>query len=216
VTEDFEVSVRLQRHLIEKKINAEVTFIPDPVAWTEVPSSVTILGRQRERWHRGLIATLVTHRKLIFNPRYGATGLIAMPYFLFAEMLGPLIESIGLVLTVFGTMFGLLAPSYALAFFAVTYLYGILLSLAAILMEEASFHRYRRPIDSARLALLAFIEPLGYRQLTVWFRIKAFVRYLRGDRSWGKMQREGFAATLPAGQRLTPMQVAAIPEKPAA
>jgi cellulose synthase/poly-beta-1,6-N-acetylglucosamine synthase-like glycosyltransferase len=216
VTEDFEVSVRLQRHLIEKNINAEVTFIPDPVAWTEVPSSVKILGRQRERWHRGLIATLVTHRKLIFNPKYGATGLIAMPYFLFAEMLGPLIESIGLILTVFGTMFGLLAPSYALAFFAVTYLYGILLSLAAILMEEASFHRYQRPIDSARLAWLAFIEPLGYRQLTVWFRAKAFVRYLRGDRSWGKMQREGFAARLPAGQRLTPMQVAAIPEKPAA
>jgi cellulose synthase/poly-beta-1,6-N-acetylglucosamine synthase-like glycosyltransferase len=216
VTEDFEVSVRLQRHLMEKKINAEVAFIPDPVAWTEVPSSAKILGRQRERWHRGLIATLVTHRKLIFNPKYGATGFIAMPYFLFAEMLGPVIETIGLVLTVFGTMFGLLAPSYAIAFFAVTYLYGILLSLAAILMEEASFHRYRRPGDSAKLAWFAFIEPLGYRQMTVWFRVKAFVRYFRGDRSWGKMQREGFAGKLPAGQRLTPMQMAAIPEKPAA
>jgi hypothetical protein len=83
-------------------------------------------------------------------------------------------------------------------------------------MEEASFHRYRRPGDSAKLAWFAFIEPLGYRQMTVWFRVKAFVRYFRGDRSWGKMQREGFAGKLPAGQRLTPMQMAAIPEKPAA
>ncbi|MGQ0642799.1 MAG: hypothetical protein ACT4P6_18805, partial [Gemmatimonadaceae bacterium] len=93
-----------------------------------------------------------------------------------------------------------------------------LLSLAAILMEEASFHRYRRPIDSLRLAWFAFIEPLGYRQLTVYFRLKAFVRYLRGDASWGKMQREGFAAA-PAsasGQRLTPIRTAAVTERPAA
>ena len=211
VTEDFEVSVRLQRFLKEKDTNARVTFIPDPVAWTEVPTEVSVLGRQRERWHRGLIATLVTHRQVIFNPRYGATGLIAMPYFVFCEMLAPLIEAFGLVLTIIGTMFGLLEPRYAVAFFVVTYLYGILLSLAAILMEEASFHKYRRPMDSLRLVLFAFIEPLGYRQITVWFRLKAFVRYMRGDQRWGKMQREGFGtlASPPSsgGKRLTPMSV---------
>ena len=211
VTEDFEVSVRLQRFLKEKNTKARVTFIPDPVAWTEVPTAVSVLGRQRERWHRGLIATLVTHRQVIFNPRYGATGLIAMPYFVFCEMLAPLIEAFGLILTIIGTMFGLLEPRYAVAFFVVTYLYGILLSLAAILMEEASFHKYRRPIDSLRLVLFAFLEPLGYRQITVWFRLKAFVRYMRGDRRWGRMQREGFgtpaAPTPSGGQRLTPMSV---------
>ena len=217
VTEDFELSVRLQRSLKDKHANAEVTFIPDPVAWTEVPTSVTVLGRQRERWHRGLIATLVTHRKVIFNPRYGATGMIAMPYYVFAEMLAPLVEAVGLVLTVFGTVFGFLAPEYAIAFFLVTYLYGIALSLAAILMEESSFHRYRRPMDSLRLAWFAFIEPLGYRQMTVWFRLKAFVRYLRGDDSWGKMQREGFAAVPAASvQRLTPARAPAVEKRPAA
>ena len=116
------------------------------------------------------------------------------------------------MLTLIGTAFGLLAPEYAIAFFVVTYLYGIALSLAAILMEEASFHRYRRPADSLRLAFFAFIEPLGYRQLTVWFRLKAFWRYFRGDRSWGKMQREGFALRAD-GQRLTPMQVPAVQER---
>ena len=216
VTEDFEVSVRLQRYLKERHANAEVTFIPDPVAWTEVPTSVAVLGRQRERWHRGLIATLVTHRHVIFNPRYGATGMIAMPYYVFAEMLAPLVEAIGLVLTVFGTVFGFLAPAYAVAFFLVTYLYGTALSLAAILMEESSFHRYRRPMDSLRLAWFAFIEPLGYRQMTVWFRLKAFVRYLRGDHSWGKMQREGFAAVPASAQGLAPARAPAVPERPAA
>jgi hypothetical protein len=144
--------------------------------------------------------------------------MIAMPYFLFAELLAPLVEAMGLVLTFVGTIFGLLEPAYAIAFFLVTYLYGMALSLAAILMEEASFHRYRRPMDSLRLAWFALIEPFGYRQMTVWFRLKAFARYLRGDHSWGKMQREGFAAVSTAGaaQRLTPMQTPAVHERPAA
>ncbi len=195
VTEDFELIVRLQRFLKEKSIDAKVSFIPDPVAWTEVPTSLAVFGRQRERWHRGLIGTLMTHRSLILNPRYGATGLVAMPYFVFGEMLAPVVEALGLVLMIAGTFFGLVEPTYALAFFLVAYVYGTVLSLAAILMEEASFHRYKRPSDTVRLVVFALLEPFGYRQLTVWFRLKAFAQYLRGDHSWGRMPREGFAPT---------------------
>jgi hypothetical protein len=143
-----------------------------------------------------------------------------MPYFLFAELLAPVVEALGLVISVFATLFGLLAPSYAVAFFVVAYLYGIVLSLAAILMEEVSFHRYRRPVDMWRLVAYAFIEPFGYRQLTVWYRLKAFVRYVRGDHSWGRMKREGFGASTaaepanavarPTRSRLTPVSVAEI------
>uniref|UniRef100_UPI00119829FE glycosyltransferase n=1 Tax=Brachyspira hyodysenteriae TaxID=159 RepID=UPI00119829FE len=61
VTEDFELIVRLQRFLKEQRKPGKVVFIPDPVAWTEVPTSVAVFGRQRERWHRGLIATMVSH-----------------------------------------------------------------------------------------------------------------------------------------------------------
>jgi len=192
VTEDFELIVRLQRHLREQNAPAKVVFIPDPVAWTEVPTSVAVFGRQRERWHRGLISTMVAHRQVLFNPKYGATGLIAMPYFLFAELLAPMVEAAGLVITVLCTLAGILSVRFALAFFIAAYLFGTLLSLAAILMEEVSFHRYRRPSDTARLLWFAFIEPFGFRQITVWFRLKAFYKYLQGDHSWGRMKREGF------------------------
>ncbi|MFN7979824.1 MAG: glycosyltransferase [Vicinamibacterales bacterium] len=198
VTEDFELIVRLQRHLREHDIAAKVVFIPDPVAWTEVPTSVAVFGRQRERWHRGLIATMVAHRQVLFNPKYGATGLIAMPYFLFAELLAPVVEATGLVITVLCTLAGILSVRFAVAFFIAAYLFGTLLSLAAILMEEVSFHRYRRPTDTARLLWFAFIEPFGFRQITVWFRLKAFYKFLQGDHSWGRMRREGFGTTAPA------------------
>lgn len=79
-----------------------------------------------------------------------------------------------------------------------------LTSLAAILMEEVSFRRYRRASDSLRLVLFAFIEPFGYRQLTVWYRLKAFVRYLQDDHSWGRMMREGFRGPPPAASPRNP------------
>jgi hypothetical protein len=45
-----------------------------------------------------------------------------------------------------------------------------------------------------RLLLTTVIEAFGYRQLTLFFRVKAFWRVLRGDRRWGVMRREGFSA----------------------
>ena len=52
VTEDMDLAVRLHRYLYEHGIKAAMPFIPDPVAWTEVPSSLRVLGRQRERCRR--------------------------------------------------------------------------------------------------------------------------------------------------------------------
>jgi len=38
----------------------------------------------------------------------------------------------------------------------------------------------------------AVLENLGYRQLTVWWRLRGVLSYLRGKKAWGKMTRTGF------------------------
>src|SRR5207244_945627 len=102
VVEDLDLVVRLHRYLRQHKQRYEIPFIPDPVAWTEVPESARILSRQRERWHRGLIAAMWQYKGMLFNPRYGRVGLIAMPFFAFGEMLAPLVEVVGYVITLGG------------------------------------------------------------------------------------------------------------------
>jgi cellulose synthase/poly-beta-1,6-N-acetylglucosamine synthase-like glycosyltransferase len=194
VTEDMDLAVRMHRYLHENNIKAEMPFIPDPVAWTEVPSNLGVLARQRERWHRGLIGTMLAHRKMLFNPRYGMTGMIAMPFFVFGELLAPIVELMGYVLTVVGFLFGAISWQFGLLFFAVAVGYGTILSLWAVVLEEVSFRRYKRHSDALRLLLFAFIEGIGFRQMTVWFRLQAFWKYFRGVESWGAMTRKGFAA----------------------
>jgi cellulose synthase/poly-beta-1,6-N-acetylglucosamine synthase-like glycosyltransferase len=198
VAEDMDLVVRLHRYLRAHGIRAAMPFIPDPVAWTEVPSRLDVLGRQRERWQRGLLATLWQYHAMLGNPRYGRVGLIAFPFYVFGEALAPVAELLGWALLVLGLTIGGLDGAFAPLFFGLAYGYGVLLSLLAVALEELSFRRYASVGDVVRLVLYALLEPLGYRQITVWHRLRAFVRVARGDRAWGVMERDGFGAAGPA------------------
>jgi len=192
VVEDLDLVVRMHRYLRSKKIKYEMPFIPDPVAWTEVPESLKVLSRQRERWHRGLIAAMWQYKSMLFNPRYGRIGFLAMPFYAFGEMLAPVVELFGYLITLLGLAFGLVNVSFALLFLLVAWGYGMLLSIWAVVLEEVSFRRYRRFGDLFRLLAFASLENFGYRQCTVWWRLKAFVNVARGVHVWGDMTRKGF------------------------
>jgi len=121
-------------------------------------------------------------------------GLLAMPFFAFGEMLAPLVEVFGYVVTAIGLSAGKLNWSFALLFMLVAWGYGMLLSIWAVVLEEVSFRRYRRFGDLLLLLLYASLENFGYRQRTVWWRLKAFVTVWKHGRVWGEMTRKGFAA----------------------
>ena len=195
VVEDLDLVVRLHRHLRARKVRYEIPFIPDPVAWTEVPESGRVLARQRERWQRGLIAAMWQYKGMLFNPRYGRVGILAMPFFTFGEMLAPLVEVLGYIITAGGFLLGVVNTSFALLFVVVAWAYGMLLSLWAVALEEVSFRRYRRFGDLARLLVYATLENFGYRQRTVWWRLKAFVTVFIYRDVWGEMTRKGFEAS---------------------
>ena len=192
IVEDLDLVVRLHRYLRRRKERYEIPFIPDPVAWTEVPESLAVLARQRGRWQRGLVAAMWQYRGMLFNPRYGRVGLIAVPFYALGEMLAPLVEVFGYVIIVAGLMAGVVNVSFALLFVLVAWGYGMLLSLWAVVLEEVSFHRYRRFGDLVRLVLFATLENFGYHQCGVWWRLRAFFTRRGRKHGWGEMTRRGF------------------------
>ena len=212
VTEDMDLVVRLHRWLREHRDPAIVTFIPDPVAWTEVPTTLAVLGRQRERWHRGLIATMWTRRSMLFNPRDGVIGMVSFPFFFFGEMLAPLIELLGYIMAGAALVSGRFNGSFALLFFAVSVGYGALLSFWTVLLEQMTFRRYRDAHDFWRMLAFALLENVGYRQLTAWWRLKAFYNFAKGERGWGKMVREGFRGSTAVIPTTAPVEASAASE----
>jgi cellulose synthase/poly-beta-1,6-N-acetylglucosamine synthase-like glycosyltransferase len=194
VGEDMELVVRMHRRLHDRKQRYRIGFVPDPICWTEVPESLRVLRRQRTRWQRGLIDTLWRHRGMMGRPRYGMVGLVALPGFAVFEMLSPVIELSGYLLLPLLLLLGYLDVSYVAAFMVMSILYSILVSILAVLLEDVTFRRYTNPRDMVVLVGAAVLEHLGYRQLTVWWRVRAFWEFSRGDLSWGAMERRGVGA----------------------
>lgn len=192
VGEDMELVVRMRRYMEELDEPYRVSFIPDPLCWTEAPSTYRVLGRQRNRWTRGTIETLRTHRKMFFNPKYGLMGMLSYPYWLFFEFLAPIIEffgTIGLIVYCFTYSVNWQAIIIMIGVICI----GILYSIFAILMEVITYNQYKHHKDILRLVLVAILEPFIFHPFVTWSAIMGNIDLLRKRNSWGEMTRTGFA-----------------------
>ncbi len=192
VGEDAELVVRLHRYCRDTGRPYRVVFVADPACWTEAPVSLRSLIRQRDRWQRGLMQTLVRHRGMIGRRRYGAVGLFALPYFVVFEALGPLFQLLGFVSVAVSFACGWLSVPVAAGLLGLSVAYGLVLSFGALIVEEHAFRRYARWRCLLRLCLAAVLENLGYRQLDLLVRVRAYWTFLRGSGHWGEMTRQGY------------------------
>ena len=214
VCEDMEIVLRLQRYARDKGRDRRVAFLPHPLAWTEVPESLDSLRKQRGRWHRGLRECLFYHRDMLFRRRYGRIGTFALPAFWAFEYWGPLTELVGYIFLAGALLVGplvgrqIINPQYLGAFFMAAFAYAILVNLLAVLVGAWRFRYgvadrlqrgllpFTRRRDVLTMALYAALEPLGWRQLTLYWRLRGQFDAWRGKRSWEKFARVGFR---PAG-----------------
>jgi cellulose synthase/poly-beta-1,6-N-acetylglucosamine synthase-like glycosyltransferase len=195
VGEDMELVVRIRRHMADQKIKYDVVYIPDPLCWTEVPSTIKVLARQRSRWTRGTLETLITHRKLLFNRRYGKLGLLGYPYWMVFEYLAPIIEFLGILWFIFLAISGKLNWPFFLLLTGFVYFFAVSLSIWSVLFEEITFHKYEKRRDVLKLIGTAFLEPLFFHPLVMLMSIKGNLDKLFKRNTWGKMERKGFAKT---------------------
>lgn len=196
IGQDMELVVRMHRLMREQRRDYRVVYLAEPTLWTEVPSSLAVLGRQRRRWHRGLWEVLWAHRRMLGNPRYGRVGLVAVPFFWLFELIAPLIELFGLVIQPIGLLLGVSDWRYTAAFMLCAYGVGMLVTLSALCVEEFSFHRYERWPDLLASVLASGVENVGFRQINAWWRVQGLWQGIRGaKREWGVMTRAGFGDT---------------------
>jgi cellulose synthase/poly-beta-1,6-N-acetylglucosamine synthase-like glycosyltransferase len=207
IGEDAELVVRLHRWIGDNDVDGRVVFVAEPVVWTEVPVDRSVLRKQRRRWHRGLTEILGKHKSMLFRPRYGMVGMISMPWFVAFELLAPFVEVFGVVFLAIAlvllscdslglTDLQLVNADVVWILLATSILYAIVLTLAALAIEELSFRRYSGLRDMLLAIWSAIEENVGYRQLNAWWRMNGALEAWRGTRrEWGDMQRRGLGKT---------------------
>ncbi len=190
VGEDMELVVRLHRWAYENNRPYSIRYAMDPVCWTQVPNDWKTLLKQRNRWQRGLLETLINHHKMFLNPKYGRIGMIAMPYFWLFEALTPFIEITGYFLIIFFLLTGTLNKAFAVLFLVLAIIGGSLSSLTAFTIEVFMANRYSKLQDRLFLMLTSILENFGYRQLITYERLKGSFQVWHKKGKWGEMKRE--------------------------
>ncbi|MDO5972262.1 glycosyltransferase [Flavivirga aquimarina] len=196
VGEDMEIIVRMRRYMEEKNEKYKVSYIPDPLCWTEAPDNYKIFISQRNRWTRGTIETLKKHRKIGFNRNYGSFGMLSYPYWLIFERLAPIIEVIGIVYFAILIILKEVRWEYALSFLLLAYIFSVLFSIIALYSEELTFHQYKKKGTGYKLVLLTALEPFVLHPFILYAAIKGnYDYYFNKKKKWGVMQRKGLAST---------------------
>lgn len=190
IGEDMELVLRLHRHSCETGEDYRITFLPDPICWTDAPEDLETLGKQRVRWQHGLGQSLALHKSLLFDRRSGAVGWLAVPFFYVFELFGPVVEISGYVFMTVAGFYGWVDWQTAATFYCLAIGLGVMLSASALVLEEMSFRVYPRVRDLVTLFIVAVLENFGYRQITLVWRIRGLIGWLRGQvPEWGVMRR---------------------------
>ncbi len=194
IGEDMDVVARMHRHLREKKVDYEIRFVPDPMCWTEVPSDLRSLARQRARWQKGLLDVLWPNRDMLFRARYGRIGCFALPYLWVFELFAPIMEIVGITTIILAASLGVLSREFFLQFMIFGYAFATVISIGSVLQEEVTYKRYNDWKDVVRLVSYCFFEHFPYRQLHMIWRLQGLWQYMRGDHEWKPLKRKGLAS----------------------
>lgn len=190
--EDMDMIFRMIAYCCETKQEYRVVQIPHTCCWTEGPSTIKVLNRQRTRWGRGLIQHVFKHFHMLLNPTYRRLGMITFPYVFLFEFLAPVIEAVGLVVLLYLIFTdGVNWQTFWVVFFAV-YFFSVMLSGFVIFYDYISGGSYTRNVSYLKLVVAAILEPFLYHPLITFFSIKGYYNYLTGAAAvWGEMTRTG-------------------------
>ena len=207
--EDLDLSMRIHRHYRRLKKPYRMVYAPSAVVWTEVPSTRKVLRRQRIRWHRGLLTgdlglPFVPLQSSAWTDRHvrlAGDVLLRVPR---ADRRIPWLPGGAGVVFLRRHQ----PQSGALLLLMIAFLAGAFTSLLALFLDER-FGYFNKPLEALTLLSLVFVENMGLRQQTVWWRIRAIVGG-NSTKQWGDMQRKGVSnlsgkPSLPAAPSTFPL-----------
>jgi cellulose synthase/poly-beta-1,6-N-acetylglucosamine synthase-like glycosyltransferase/peptidoglycan/xylan/chitin deacetylase (PgdA/CDA1 family) len=171
-----------------------VVYAPDAIAWTEAPSSLRQLWRQRYRWSYGTMQAMWKHRRAVIeHGQSGRFGRYCLTYLALFHVLLPLIAPVVDVSSVYGLTF--LNPVKVIGFWT------------GFVLLQAIAGAYALHLDRERLRALWLLplQQVVYRQLMYLVTIQSLITALLGTRQrWQVIRRTGVFAGQPGAGTNSP------------
>jgi cellulose synthase/poly-beta-1,6-N-acetylglucosamine synthase-like glycosyltransferase/peptidoglycan/xylan/chitin deacetylase (PgdA/CDA1 family) len=178
-----------------RRLGYTIAYADEAIAYTEAPETLRALAKQRFRWAFGTLQCAWKYRPLLFRPRYGTLGFIALPnlwiFQLFFAAISPLADlmfvwsllSVWLTWREHGDTYAATSLEHVLGYYAVFLIVDWFAAVSGFLMESD---------EERSLTWLIFIQRFAYRQIMYWVVVRSFVAAMRGGVvGWGKLERTG-------------------------
>ncbi len=193
LTEDYEISYRLHRLFLSLNEPYRLITVPNAVALTLVPETLTSFLQQRIRWFQGFVETLWTYRRCVLRPRYGWFGVFGLTIKCI-DAVSPLL-ALASIVTIAGTLIAggaaWIAPVLALV--AARWVFEFAISLILLKIHHA---RVQADTPLAQRRRLYILGPVNFMfQSLCWYvyGCGAYLNILSGRGPWRKTARTGFA-----------------------
>lgn len=190
IGEDMELVLRLHDYCRSNKINYKIKYANEATCYTQAPSNLKDLKKQRKRWHKGLMQSLSAHMNMLFNPKFGLVGTLSFIYYLVYELLAPITETIGLVFIILAYCLEIINIKFMLMYLLIYVL------LCTIFTITSFFNRAYTNINDItmkeyfKVIFYSLIENFGFRQLVNIYRLEAFFSRGKNKLNWGSIERK--------------------------
>lgn len=188
--EDMELVVKLHSYAKTSKIDYVIKYEPDAICWTQAPTKLRDLYKQRKRWHIGLIQTMQKYKTLISDIDQNPNSIFSFLYFLFYEMLSPIIEIAGIAVMIFSFYVDLIYIDYMILLFIIYLLFGAILTLTTFFSRIYTQKIKLSVWDSIKAVFLCLFESLVFHQFILIARLSAFLSFKKSKKTWGKISRQ--------------------------
>lgn len=188
--EDMELVVKLHVYCRENAVPYRIRYATDAICWTQVPEKLRDLCRQRRRWHIGLFQSMMSHRRILLNPKYGLVSFVSYLYFLIYELLSPYIEVFGVLTVLLAFWVDFINVPFMILFFGIYVAFSSILSLAAFFARIHTIDLKLSVPDVLKAVGLCVIEVSCLRFILAWVRMVSLLSYRRVKHNWGTIERK--------------------------
>lgn len=191
IGEDFDLTLGIRKYIDDHNLSSKQIFIYDSVCWTQPPSTVGDLVKQRSRWQIGFLQTIFKYRKMIFNKHYKNVGIIGLPLFIFTEIISFFMETIGLGLGIYFVAVSVVTWKEAVFVFLLSYFINLFFTFTVIAQNTKIQRIYY--LDRIYLLFLAIIEAFSYHWISLYAKLLGTLKFLftsKGKKhEWGEIKR---------------------------
>ncbi|MCK3895578.1 glycosyltransferase family 2 protein [Streptococcus suis] len=187
--EDMELVMKLHYFCRNNNIPYRICYETSTICWSQAPSSIGDLCKQRRRWFLGLYQCLKKYRKMLSRVRFGAVGYFSYAYYMLFEFLAPFIETFGCFVILLSLIYHQLNISFFISLFFLYSAFCSLITFASFLQRVYSQDLFIGPMDLCKAFLATLFRYFFLHWVLNIVRLTSFIGYKKRKREWGEIKR---------------------------